>query len=83
MEDREAEGIWETRLAMTELGGMLAEGTEKVAEDGVKVGEGVVVKEPAEARPAKRREMEAALNCIVLVAMFSGGNWRFDGKRQT
>jgi hypothetical protein len=67
MEDREADGIWETRLAMTELAGMLTDGTEKVAEEGVKEAEGVVVKEPADARPAKRREMEAALNCIVMI----------------
>jgi hypothetical protein len=33
----------------------------------VKEAEGVVVKEPADARPAKRREMEAALNCMVMI----------------
>lgn len=32
MEEREAEGIWETWLAMAELGGMLTDGTEKLAE---------------------------------------------------
>lgn len=68
MEDREADGMWEIRLAMTELGEMLTDGTVKVEEEGVKEAEGVVVKEPADARPAKRMETEAALNCIVVIA---------------
>lgn len=77
MEDREADGMWETRLAMTELGGRLKGGTVKVAEEGVKEAEGVVVKEPAVARPAKRRETEAVLNCMVMIA----GKWFLGGEK--
>jgi hypothetical protein len=68
MADRDADGMLEVRLARTELGGMLTDGYVKLAE-GVKEAEGVVVKELADARLAKRREMETALNCIVMIAV--------------
>jgi hypothetical protein len=69
MEDREADGMWETRLAMTELAGTLTDGAEKVADEDVKEAEGAIVKELADARLAKRMGMEATLNCMMMIVV--------------
>lgn len=62
IEEREAEGMAEIALFTEAVGGIVTEGIEDMEVLGVKVAE----EELAEATPARRREMEAIVNCIVM-----------------
>lgn len=62
MEEREAGGMAEIALFTEAVGGKVMAGIERTEVLGVKVAE----EELAEATPARRREIEAIVNCIVM-----------------